>query len=31
MNDPEVLSILGDPAMKMILEQMKEDPNALRE
>lgn len=31
MNDPEVQEILQDPAMRMILEQMKEDPKAIRE
>jgi len=31
MNDPEVQSILGDPAMRMILEQMQKEPAALKE
>lgn len=31
MDDPEVQSILRDPAMRLILEQMQTDPNALRE
>jgi len=31
MNDPEVQSILMDPAMRMILEQMQEDPRAASE
>lgn len=31
MGDPEVQAILGDPAMRMILEQMEKDPTALRE
>lgn len=31
MNDPEVQEILGDPAMRLILEQMQKDPNALKE
>lgn len=31
MNDPEVQAILGDPAMRLILEQMQKDPNALKE
>lgn len=31
MNDPEVQKILGDPAMRMILEQMQSDPNAIQE
>ncbi len=31
MNDPEVQAILNDPAMRMILEQMQNDPNAIQE
>ncbi|XP_062611642.1 stress-induced-phosphoprotein 1-like [Saccostrea cucullata] len=31
MGDPEVQAILNDPAMRMILEQMQKDPNAVRE
>ena len=31
MNDPEVQGILGDPAMRMILEQMQSDPKAVAE
>jgi stress-induced-phosphoprotein 1 len=31
MEDPEVQQILGDPAMRMILEQMQQDPKALQE
>jgi len=31
MNDPEVQSILADPAMQMILSQMQSSPHALRE
>lgn len=31
MNDPEVQRILNDPAMRMILEQMQSDPNAIQE
>lgn len=31
MNDPEVQKILNDPAMRMILEQMQSDPNAIQE
>ncbi|CAF0835783.1 unnamed protein product [Didymodactylos carnosus] len=31
MNDPEVQSILGDPGMRIILEQMQNEPQALRE
>ena len=31
MNDPEVQTILKDPAMRMILEQMQSDPRALQE
>jgi stress-induced-phosphoprotein 1 len=31
MNDPEVQQIMGDPAMRMILEQMQNDPTALSE
>jgi stress-induced-phosphoprotein 1 len=31
MNDPEIQSILKDPAMRMILEQMQHDPKALQE
>lgn len=31
MNDPEVQSILRDPAMRLILEQMQNDPRALQD
>jgi len=31
MNDPEVQSIMADPAMRMILEQMQSDPQAVSE
>lgn len=31
MEDPEIQSIIGDPAMRMILEQMQKDPQAVRE
>ncbi len=31
MSDPEVQRILNDPAMRMILEQMQDDPNAIQE
>jgi len=31
MADPEVQAILQDPAMRMILEQMQNDPRALQE
>jgi len=31
MADPEVQKILNDPAMRMILEQMQNDPNAIQE
>ena len=31
MSDPEVQQILKDPAMRMILEQMQNDPNAVKE
>ena len=31
MSDPEVQQIMGDPAMRLILEQMQSDPKALRE
>lgn len=31
MNDPEVQTILNDPAMRMILEQMQNDPHAIQE
>ncbi|XP_054712606.1 stress-induced-phosphoprotein 1-like isoform X2 [Uloborus diversus] len=31
MSDPEVQQILGDPAMRLILEQMQNDPRALQE
>ena len=31
MNDPEVQQILNDPAMRMILEQMQNDPSAIQE
>jgi len=30
-NDPEIQQILGDPSMRMILEQMQNDPQALRD
>jgi stress-induced-phosphoprotein 1 len=30
-NDPEIQAILADPAMRMILEQMTQDPKAVRE
>ena len=30
MADPEVQKILNDPAMRMILEQMQNDPNAIQ-
>lgn len=30
-NDPEIQQILGDPGMRMILEQMQNDPQALRD
>ena len=30
MNDPEVQQIMGDPAMRMILEQMQSDPQAVQ-
>ena len=30
-NDPEIQEILSDPAMRLILNQMSEDPSALRE
>ena len=30
MNDPEVQKILNDPAMRMILEQMQNDPAAIQ-
>lgn len=30
-NDPEIQEILGDPSMRMILEQMQNDPQALRD
>ncbi|KAH9279889.1 Stress-induced-phosphoprotein 1 [Echinococcus granulosus] len=30
-NDPEIQAILSDPAMRLILNQMSEDPSALRE
>ena len=29
MNDPEVQQIMSDPAMRMILEQMQSDPQAV--
>merc|ERR1712012_325548 len=31
MNDPEVQQIMSDPAMRMILEQMQSDPQAVQE
>lgn len=31
MSDPEVIQIMGDPAMRMILEQMQSDPQAVSE
>lgn len=31
MENPEIQQILGDPAMRLILEQMQKDPNALKE
>ncbi|XP_077284742.1 stress-induced phosphoprotein 1 [Arctopsyche grandis] len=31
MSDPEVQAILRDPAMRIILDQMQQDPNALRD
>lgn len=31
MNDPEVQAILGDPAMRLILEQMQTDPKAVQD
>lgn len=31
MNDPEIQQILGDPAMRMILEQMQNDPKAAQD
>ena len=31
MADPEVQAILNDPAMRLILEQMQNDPKALQE
>ncbi|KAH8334426.1 hypothetical protein KR059_010110 [Drosophila kikkawai] len=31
MSDPEIQQILKDPAMRMILEQMQNDPNAVKE
>lgn len=31
MADPEIQSILSDPAMRIILEQMQSDPKALQE
>lgn len=31
MTDPEVQAILRDPAMRLILEQMQNDPKALHE
>ena len=30
MNNPEVQQIMGDPAMRMILEQMQTDPQVMR-
>lgn len=31
MGDPQVQAILGDPAMRLILEQMQTDPKALQD
>ena len=31
MKDPEIQEILSDPAMRLILEQMQQNPNALSE
>ena len=31
MENPEIQQILSDPAMRLILEQMQKDPNALKE
>ncbi|KAH3845450.1 hypothetical protein DPMN_087731 [Dreissena polymorpha] len=31
MENPEIQQILGDPAMRLILEQMQRDPNALKD
>ena len=31
MQDPEIQQIMGDPAMQMILQQMQENPGAIRE
>jgi len=31
MNDPEVAQIMGDPTMRMILEQMQQNPSAAAE
>lgn len=31
MGDPEIQAILRDPAMRLILEQMQNDPKALNE
>jgi len=31
MSDPEIQAILGDPSMRLILEQMTQDPKAVRE
>lgn len=31
LNDPEIREILSDPAMRLILEQMQQDPKAVRE
>ena len=31
MSDPEIQQILSDPAMRLILEQMQNDPRALSE
>jgi len=31
MDDPEIQEILRDPAMRMILEQMQENPKAVNE
>lgn len=31
MQDPEIQQILSDPAMQLILQQMQENPGALRE
>ena len=31
MEDPEIQEIIGDPSMRLILEQMQKDPRAVRE